>query len=107
MSLNGNPEWDNESRLYDEWHVETNLSAYSSIKLLEIIIPYSELDVFELKKKDKVHWVECYENSAASFGVFRANISGKKIISSEDQQIKELCRLGPRVNESVGNIGRV
>ena len=87
------PGWENESRFYDQWEVDTNLSAGSSIKLLELVIPNSQLDEFEEKTKSKVRWIHCEEGKAASIEVFKANMGAEQIASSLNIHAEELCRL--------------
>lgn len=85
--------WENESRFYDQWEVDIDLSIGSSIKLLELIIPYSQLDKFEEKKNENVKWIFCEESKAASIGIFKANISAEQRVSIVDEPTEELCRL--------------
>jgi hypothetical protein len=92
-ALVAQPGWENESRLYDQWKVDIDLSSGSSIKLLELIIPNSQLDKFEEKTNNKVKWITCAKSKAVSIGIFKANISAEQRVATVDETNAELCRL--------------
>ena len=87
------PGWRGESRFYDQWEVPVDLSVGSSVKLLELVTPYSQLDEFEIKAQKRVSWIFCSENKAASVGIFKANIGRDQGIHTTNERAEELCRL--------------
>ena len=48
------PGWKGKSRFYDQWKADVDLSIGSSIKLLELVIPHSQLDEFEIATQKKM-----------------------------------------------------
>lgn len=87
------PDWKGESRLYDQWRINIDLPPGSSIKLIELVIPHSQLDDFDFGKKGNVSWILCTEGKIASIGIFKANIRNDQKFKSQDEHTSELCRL--------------
>ena len=92
-NLEGDPGWENQSRLYDIWYIDRNLTPGSSTELIEVIIPCSHLDKFKLKKTTDINWIDCSDNSLISVGVFLANIRSDRIIHSTQEQLEALTKL--------------
>lgn len=92
-SLNDDLKWQGESRLYDKWKVDVDIPPGTIVKLLELIIPYSQLDKFEIKSSKGIDWINCDENKAVSIAFFKANLTTEQKVKTKDFDNNELCRL--------------
>jgi len=92
--LKDSPSWSNKSRLFDVWNVKADLQPNNYEKLLELIVPYSQLDYFEINAahlKNTQRFL-CEKNKAASIGIFKFNIRKDARIDFSDDTV-ELVRL--------------
>ena len=91
--LSNSDEWKGPERFYDKWFLDIDLEKKSTVKLLELIIPHSQLDKFENKSERGLHWINCPKGMAASFLFLKANIEEKQYYKQTENNLKELCRL--------------
>lgn len=87
------PEWEGKSRHYDSWEITSLPNQRESVELVDIIIPCSQLDIFDVKHQSKINWLECSEGQCASISIFKANMAENAVVKSSQTAFRHLCSL--------------